>query len=130
METKTKTKKTSDKLGVKKEIYKIDAEGKVLGRLATQIVGILRGKNKPDFMPNKDSNNYVIVKNIAKIKVTGKKMEQKTYFHHTGYLGNDKNIPMKVIFEKKPADILIKAVSGMLPKNRLRDKQLKRLKFE
>lgn len=114
----------------KKEIFRIDAEGKVLGRLATQIVGILRGKNKPDFMPNKDSNNYVIITNADKIKVTGNKMDQKLYFHHTGYLGNDKHILMKTIFEKKPSDLLRKAVSGMLPKNRLRDRQLKRLKFE
>ena len=119
-----------EKTANKKEIYKIDAEGKILGRLASQIVGLLRGKNKPDFMPNKDSNNYVIIKNADKIKVTGKKMEQKIYFHHTGYLGNDKHIPMKAIFAKKPSDLLRKAVSGMLPKNRLRDKQLKRLKFE
>lgn len=119
-----------EKAKVKKEIYTIDAEGKVLGRLATQIALILRGKNKPDFMPNKDSNNIVIVRNADKIKVTGKKMEQKTYFHHTGYLGRDQHIVMKRIFEKKPSDILRKAVSGMLPKNRLRDQQLKRLKFE
>lgn len=115
---------------VKKEIYTIDAKDKVLGRLATEIVAILRGKNKPDYMPNKDSNNYVVIKNIEKIVVTGNKMENKTYFHHTGYLGGEKNIPMKVIFEKNPGEILIKAVSGMLPKNRLRDKQLKRIKFE
>ncbi|MFA5009511.1 MAG: 50S ribosomal protein L13 [Candidatus Paceibacterota bacterium] len=119
-----------EKAKIKKEIYTIDAEGKVLGRLASEIVSILRGKNKPDFMPNKDSNNYVIVKNVDKIKITGNKMEQKEYFHNTGYLGKDKHILMKTIFEKKPADILRKAVSGMLTKNRLRDKQLKRLKFE
>jgi large subunit ribosomal protein L13 len=119
-----------EKTQSKKEIYTIDAEGKVLGRLATEIVAILRGKNKPDFMPNKDSNNYVVVKNVKKIKVTGKKMEQKTYFSHTGYLGGEKNTPMKVVFEKNPGDILKRAVSGMLPKNRLRDRQLKRIKFE
>ncbi|MCK9578345.1 50S ribosomal protein L13 [bacterium] len=115
---------------VKKEIYTIDAKDKVLGRLATEIVAILRGKNKPDYMPNKDSNNYVVIKNIEKIVVTGNKMENKTYFSHTGYLGGEKNTPMKVVFEKNPGEILIRAVSGMLPKNRLRDKQLKRIKFE
>lgn len=114
----------------KKQVYTIDAEGKVLGRLATEIVGILRGKNKPDFMPNQDSNNYVIVKNVDKIKVTGNKMDQKTYFHHTGYLGRDQHILMRRIFEKNPSELLIKAVSGMLPKNRLRAQQLKRLKFD
>jgi len=114
----------------KKETYTIDAEGKVLGRLATEIVVILRGKNKPDFMPNKDSNNYVVVKNVDKIKITGNKMDQKTYFHHTGYLGRDQHILMRRIFEKDPTELLRKAVAGMLPKNRLMDKQLKRLKFK
>jgi len=119
-----------EKIGNKKETFVVDAKGKVLGRLATEIVAILRGKNSPDFMPNKDSDNYVVVKNIEKIVVTGNKMEDKKYFHHTGYLGGDKHIPMKTIFEKNPGEILKKAVSGMLPKNRLRDKQLKRIKFE
>jgi len=113
-----------------KEIIKIDAEGKVLGRLASQIVLILRGKNKADFAPNKEPNNIVLVSNASKIKVTGKKMENEGYFKHTGYLGNDKIIPMKKIFEKDPAELIRRAVSGMLPKNRLRDRHMKRLKFE
>jgi len=115
---------------IQKEIIKIDAEGKVLGRLASQIVLILRGKNKADFAPNKEPNNIVLVSNAQKIKVTGKKMENEGYFKHTGYLGNDKIIPMKKIFEKDPAELIRRAVSGMLPKNRLRDRHMKRLKFE
>lgn len=114
----------------KKETFVIDAKDRVLGRLATEIVAILRGKNRPDYMPNKDSNNYVVIKNADKLVVTGNKMKDKTYFHHTGFLGGDKHIPMKTIFDKNPGEILKKAVSGMLPKNRLRDKQLKRIKFE
>jgi large subunit ribosomal protein L13 len=115
---------------IKSEIYRIDAEGKVLGRLASEIVIILRGKNKPDFAPNKESGNVVIVTNADKIKITGNKMEQKTYFKHTGYVGKDQHIPMKKIFDKKPSELLRMAVSGMLPKNKLRDRQIKRLKFE
>lgn len=115
---------------IKNETYRIDAEGKVLGRLATEIATILRGKNKADFAPNKESGNIVVVLNADKIKVTGKKMEQKTYFKHTGYVGKDQHIPMERIFQKKPSELLRMAVLGMLPKNRLRDRQIKRLKFE
>lgn len=115
---------------IQKEIIKIDATDKVLGRLASQIVLILRGKNKADFAPNKEPNNIVMVSNASKIKVTGKKMENEGYFKHTGYLGNDKIIPMKKIFEKDPAELIRRAVSGMLPKNKLRDRHMKRLRFE
>lgn len=118
-----------EKTKTKKEFI-IDAKGKVLGRLATEIALILQGKNSVDYMPNKDIEHFVIIKNIKKIKVTGRKMEDKIYFSHSGYLGGDKYTPMKVIFDKKPGEILIKAVSGMLPKNRLRDRRIKRIKFE
>ena len=114
---------------VKKE-YRIDATGKVLGRLASDIVAILRGKNRPDFAPNKESGNLVIISNVGKMKITGKKLEQKTYFKHTGYLGKDQHNPMGKIFEKNPGEILRRAVMGMLPKNKLRDRQIKMLKFE
>lgn len=112
------------------ETYTIDAKDKVLGRLATEIVLLLRGKNKPDFMPNKDSENVVVIKNIKDIKITGNKLENKTYFTHSGYLGGDKHTPMKKIFDKDPGELLRKAVYGMLPKNKLRDRQINRLKFE
>jgi len=111
----------------KKESYVIDAKGKVLGRLSSQIALILQGKSTPDYMPNKDKEVFVVVKNVDKIKLTGKKGEEKTYFHHSGYLGVEKNVSIK---KKKPEDILIMAVSVMLPKNRLRDRRLRRIKFE
>jgi len=115
---------------VKKETYTIDVEGKVLGRVATEIAVLLRGKQHADFSPNKESSDIVIVKNIHKIRVTGKKYHNKMYHHFSGYLGGLKSTPYKKIFEKRPQEVLRKAVYGMLPKNRLRDKQIKRLRFE
>ncbi|MFA7142095.1 MAG: 50S ribosomal protein L13 [Candidatus Paceibacterota bacterium] len=113
------------------ETYTLDAKDKPLGRLATEIALLLRGKNKPDFMPNKDSGNVVVVRNIKDIKFTGNKLLTKTYFKHTGYIGSEKFIPMKKIYEKDQGkELLRRAVLGMLPKNKLRDKQIKRLKFE
>ena len=109
--------------------HTIDAANKVLGRLATEIVVLLRGKNKPDFAPNKDIGSFVIIKNADKIRFTGKKFEQKKYYHHTGYLGGLKETPLKRIFEKNPGEVLRRAVFGMLPKNKLRAKQIKRLKI-
>jgi large subunit ribosomal protein L13 len=101
-----------------------------LGRLASEIAILLRGKCKPDFVPYKDMGDIVIVKNVEKIRVTGKKMEQKKYFHHSGYLGGLKERSFKSLFKKDPAEILRKAVFGMLPNNKLRAKIIKRLKFE
>ena len=117
---------------MKKEVktIRIDAEGKVLGRLAAEVALILQGKKNVDYAPNKEPDNVVIVSNMAKIKVTGNKMQDETYFRHTGYLGNDKHTPMEAIFKKNPGQLLRFAVNGMLPKNRLRDRHLKRLKFE
>ena len=113
---------------MKRETHTIDATNRVLGRLATEIAVLLRGKNKIDFAPNKDIGDFVMVKNVNKIKVTGKKAEQKIYYHHTGYLGSLKKVPLKKLFEKDPAEVLRKAVFGMLPKNKLRAQQIKRLK--
>lgn len=113
-----------------KEVIKIDATGKVLGRLAVELCAVLQGKTSVNYAPNKEPNNTVIVTNADKIKVTGNKMEDETYFRHTGYLGNDKHTPMNVIFKKNPGQLIKFAVNGMLPKNRLRAKHLKRLKFE
>ncbi len=107
----------------------IDATDKILGRLATKIAILLRGKHRPDFAPNKDAGDFVVIENITELKVTGKKMEQKKYFRHSGYLGSLKEIPLKVLFKKDPAQVLKKAVFGMLPKNKLRAKMIKRLKF-
>lgn len=115
---------------MERKIYTIDASGKILGRLATEIVTLLRGKHKSNFVPYNDMGDIVIIKNMKEIKVTGKKFSQKKYYHHTGYLGGLKEIPFKKIFEKDPSKILIKAVLGMLPKNKLRTKQIKRLKIQ
>lgn len=115
---------------MKRETHIIDATGKVLGRLATEIIILLRGKHKPSFAPNKDMGDFVIVRNVGKIKITGKKIEQKKYFHHTGYIGHLKEIPLKTLYRKDPARVLQKAVLGMLPKNKLRAKMIKRLTIE
>lgn len=115
---------------MQREISTIDATDRVLGRLATEIAVLLRGKNKTDFAPHKDEGNIVIVKNADKIKITGKKMEQKEYFRHSLYLGGETKVPLKKVFELKPGEVLKRAVLGMLPKNKLRAQMIKRLKFQ
>ncbi len=113
------------------ETYTLDAKDKALGRLATEIVSLLRGKNSPDFMPNKDSGNIIIVKNVSEAKFSGNKLANTTYFKHTGYLGSETFTPMQVIFDKDGGKELLRlAVYRMLPKNRMRDQQIKRLTFE
>lgn len=108
--------------------YKINAEGKILGRLATEVAVILRGKNKPDFLPNKISGNRVTVYNTDKIRATGKKMEQKLYRRHSGYIGvGFKEEKMKDLMERDSRRVLRHAVMGMLPKNRSRAKIIKNL---
>lgn len=115
---------------MKRETHTIDATGKVLGRLAVEISILLRGKHRPDFAPYKDIGDIVVIKNVAELKVTGKKMEQKKYFRHSGYLGSLKKTPLKTLFKKDPAQVLKRAVFGMLSKNKLRAVMIKRLKFE
>ena len=115
---------------MERKTHIIDATDKVLGRLATEIAILLRGKYKPNFVPYKDIGDFVVVKNVNKIRLTGKKLEQKIYYHHTGYLGGLKETPLKKLFERNPGEILKKAVFGMLPKNKLRVRQIKRLKIE
>jgi len=115
----------------KRQTHAIDATGKALGRLAVEVAVLLRGKNKPEFVPYKDVGDIVIVKNIDKMKFTGNKLENKNYFHFTGYLGNLKKMTLKEFLNKKgPKEVLRKAVMGMLTKNKLRAQQIKRLKFE
>jgi len=114
---------------MKRETHTIDAANKVLGRVACEIAILLRGKHKADFAPYKDIGDLVVVKNAGKIRLTGKKIEKKFYYHHTGYLGGLKKVPLKKIFDVNPGKILRKAVFGMLPKNKLRAKQIKRLKI-
>ena len=115
---------------MERKTHTIDAADQVLGRLASRISVLLQGKHKPDFEPQKDMGDYVVVKNVDKIRIAGRKRETKRYYRHSGYPGGFREISFEKIFEKKPDKVLILAVSGMLPKNRLRKRQLKRLKFE
>lgn len=116
---------------IRRENHIIDAADKVLGRIASQIAVLLRGKNKPGFAPYKDIGDFVTVKNADKLKFTGKKFENKIYYRHTLYMGGLKKQTMKEIYHKKGhSEILRKAVMGMLTKNKLRAKQIKRLKFK
>jgi large subunit ribosomal protein L13 len=114
---------------MERKTHTIDAADKILGRLATEVAVLLRGKNKPDFAPYKDIGDFVVIKNVEKIRVTGNKMEQKKYYRHSGYLGGLKEIPLKTLFKERPAEVFRKAVFGMLPKNKLRARQIKRLNF-
>jgi len=106
----------------------IDARGKILGRLATQIAAILIGKNKPIYTPHLDLGDFVVVINARKIRVTGEKEKEKIYYHYSGYPGGLKKRTFEKLLEKKPEEIILRAVKGMLPKNKLRKKRLKRLK--
>ncbi|MFC1670073.1 50S ribosomal protein L13 [Spirochaetota bacterium] len=114
---------------IDKKWFIIDAEGKILGRLATEIAKILRGKVKPEFTPHMDMGDFVIVINAEKIALTGNKAEKKEYFSHSGYPGGDKFTNIKKVFAKKPELVVQRAVKGMLPKNRLGRKVLKNLKI-
>jgi len=112
----------------KKDWYLINAEGATLGRLASKIATILQGKNKPSFTPHYDVGDFVVVVNAEKIKLTGRKLMQKTYKHHSGYPGGLKTINAKIMLVKKPEEIIIHAVKGMLPKTTLGRQILKKLK--
>ncbi len=108
--------------------YVVDAEGAILGRLASLIASRLRGKHNPLFTPHVDTGDSVIVINADKIALTGRKLEQKRYYRHSGYIGSLKTITAKKLLEKKPEDLIRFAVKGMLPKNRLGAKLFKKLK--
>jgi large subunit ribosomal protein L13 len=107
----------------------VDAEGKTLGRLATQIAERLRGKNKPQFAPHVDIGDFVVVVNAEKIAVTGKKLEQKIYYRHSGFPGGLRERTLKEQLNRQPTEVLRKAVKGMLPRNRLGRQQLTKLKI-
>ncbi|HZH92466.1 MAG TPA: 50S ribosomal protein L13 [Tissierellaceae bacterium] len=113
---------------VERKWYIIDAEDKVLGRLATEIATILRGKNKPIYTPHVDTGDFVIVINADKIKLTGKKLEQKNYTYHTGYPGGLRQVSYGELMEKNPEKIIELAVKGMLPKNSLGRQMYRKLK--
>ena len=108
--------------------YVVDAEGAVLGRLATQIASRLRGKHNPMFTPHADTGDWVIVVNADKVTLTGRKWDQKMYHRHSGYIGGLKSITARKLKEKRPEDLIRFAVKGMLPKNRLGRKLFKKLK--
>jgi len=109
--------------------YLVDAEGKVLGRLATRLANVLRGKNKPIFTPSVDTGDFVIVVNARKITLTGKKMKGKIYYRHTGYPGGIKEMSAEKLLAQKPAEMIRMAVRGMLPKNSLGRQMLRKLKI-
>ncbi len=106
----------------------VDARGEILGRLASQVASILRGKNKPIYTPHLDTGDEVIIINAKDILVTGKKQEQKTYYHHSGYPGGLKSVKFEELLKKKPEKILIIAIKGMLPHTKLGRAMLKKLR--
>jgi large subunit ribosomal protein L13 len=117
------------KVADERKWYVVDAEGKILGRLAVEIAKVLRGKHKPSFLPYKDNGDFVIVVNAGKVRVTGKKLRQKMYWHHSGYPGGLKGHTLGYMLKNKPEEVIRKAVWGMLPKNRLGRKLLRKLKI-
>lgn len=123
---KTKVLKKSD---IKRNWYVVDASGKVLGRLASKIALLLIGKHRPQYTPHIDSGDYVVVINADKFRVTGKKFKDKIYYSHSFHPGGLKKINLELMLEKHPERVMFHAVSGMLPKNRLRARRLKRLKI-
>jgi large subunit ribosomal protein L13 len=108
--------------------YVVDAEGKTLGRLATQIADALRGKRKPEYTPHCDTGDFVVVVNAAKIRVTGNKLNDKLYYRHSGYPGGLRTRTLADMLERRPEEVIRKAVKGMLPRNRLARQQLRKLK--
>lgn len=113
---------------IKREKHVVDASGKILGRLATEVARLLMGKNKPNFVPYLDTGDYVTVTNASKIKVTGKKMQDKNYFRHSGYPGGLKVETLENLLKRKPEYVIEHAVKGMLPKNKLGRKMIKKLR--
>lgn len=114
---------------VRRDWYVVDVENQVLGRVATQIADILRGKNKPTFTPSVDTGDFVIILNAEKIALTGKKFSDKVYYSHSGFPGGIKSITAGKLLDKKPEEIIKKAVKGMLPKNKLARHMLTKLKI-
>jgi large subunit ribosomal protein L13 len=122
---KTYSTKASD---IERQWHVIDASGKVLGRLATKVAGLLMGKHKPIFTPNLDTGDFVVVINAAKVKVTGNKVEQKLYYRHSGYPGGLKSVNLERMMQSNPSRVIEHAVKGMLPHNRLGAQMIKKLR--
>ena len=120
---------SAKKESVTREWYVVDATGKTLGRLSTEIANRLRGKHKPEFTPHVDTGDYIVVVNAEKVKVTGNKTTDKVYHHHTGYPGGIKSIPFDQLIDKAPERIIEKAVKGMMPKNKLSRSMMTKLKI-
>lgn len=116
------------KENLEKRWFLVDAEGKVVGRLATKLATLLRGKGKPTFSPHLDCGDYIICINAEKVVFTGKKLEQKLYYRHSGYMGGQKSRTAERLLREKPREVIREAVKGMLPKNHLGRKLLKNLK--
>ena len=114
---------------ITREWYVVDAEGQILGRLATQIADRLRGKGKPEYTPHVDTGNFVVVVNAEKIAVTGNKLDNKMYYRHSGYPGGLKTRTLREQLDRRPTEVLRKAVKGMLPKNKLASQQITKLKI-
>lgn len=114
---------------VERKWYVVDAEGQTLGRLATEVARLLRGKTKPQYTPHVDTGDFVIVVNADRVNVTGRKAEQKLYRRHTGYPGGLKEVSYEQMMDRKPTEIVRKAVYGMMPKTRLARQQFKKLKI-
>ena len=125
--TKTKTFQATAQ-DRERDWYIVDASGKTLGRLATQIADVLRGKRKPTYTPHVDVGDFVIVVNAEKVAVTGNKREQKRYWRHSGYPGGIRSRTLGEMLERRPEEVLRRAVKGMLPRNRLARKQITKLK--
>jgi large subunit ribosomal protein L13 len=113
---------------VRREWFVVDAEGKTLGRLASEIASRLKGKHKPIFTPHVDTGDYIVVVNAEKVRVTGNKMKDKMYHHHTGYIGNLKSINLEKLLVKAPERVIETAVRGMLPRNPLGRAMMKKLR--
>ena len=114
---------------IERRWYVVDAEGQTLGRLATRIADTLRGKRKPEYTPHVDTGDFVVVVNAEKIAVTGKKREEKIYYRHSGYPGGLRERTLGEELERRPTEVLRKAVKGMLPRNRLARQQINKLKI-
>ena len=112
---------------IERKWYVVDASGKTLGRLSSEVAKVLRGKNKPIFTPHIDTGDYVIIVNADKVKVTGKKLDQKKYYHHSDYVGGMKETSLKEMIAKKPEKVLELAIKGMLPKGPLGREMYKKL---
>ena len=112
---------------IEKKWYVVDAADKTLGRLASEVAKVLKGKNKPIYTPHVDTGDYVIIVNAAKVRFTGKKLDQKIYTHHTGHIGGLKQISLREMMAKNPEKVITHAVKGMLPKNTLGRQMLRKL---